>query len=85
MSHTVFIAVQGHDRLVEVDLPNNGSIEIIHATVKDTGVEIDEEFILFHDEDDESIEWHGHKRPDHIKHGAKLHRKADEGEQLTLI
>lgn len=73
MSHTVFIAVQGHDRLVEVDLPNNASIEIIHATVKEAGVEIDEEFILFHDEDDEPIEWHDHKRPDHIKHGAKLH------------
>lgn len=73
MSHTVFIAVQGHDRLVEVDLPDNASIEIIHAAVKEAGIEIDEEFILFHDEDDDPIEWHGHKRPPHIKHGAKLH------------
>lgn len=73
MTHIVFIAVQGHDRLVEVDLPENASIEIVHATVKATGIEIDQEFILFHDEDDEPIEWQGHKRPHRIKHGAKLH------------
>ncbi len=73
MSHTVFIAVQGHDHLVEVDLPENASIESVHATLKAAGVEIDEEFILFHDEDDELIEWRGNKRPPHIKHGAKLH------------
>lgn len=73
MPITVFIAVQNHDRLVEVDLPDNASVEIIHATVKEAGIEIEEDFILFHDEDDEPIEWHGHKRPDHIKHGAKLH------------
>lgn len=73
MSHTVFIAVQGHDHLVEVDLPENASIEIVHATVKAAGIEIDEEFILFHDDDDEPIEWSGHKRPQRIKHGAKLH------------
>lgn len=73
MSHTVFIAVQGHDRLIEVDLPANASIEFIHASVKEAGIEIDEGFILFHDEDDDPIEWHGHKRPPHVKQGAKLH------------
>jgi hypothetical protein len=73
MSHTVFITVQGHDRLVEVDLPDNASIEIVHASVKEAGIEIDEEFILFHDEDGDPIEWQGHKRPHQIKHGAKLH------------
>ncbi len=31
MPITVFISVQTHDRLVEVDLPNNTSTEIIHA------------------------------------------------------
>ncbi len=81
MSHTVFIAIQGHDRLVEVDLSDNASIEIVHASVKAAGIEIDEEFILFHDEDDDPIEWPDHKRPHHIKHGAKLHlakcRKVD--------
>jgi hypothetical protein len=41
MSHTVFIAVQGHDRLVEVDLPDNVSIEIVHATLKEAGIEIE--------------------------------------------
>ena len=65
MSHTVFVAVQGHDRLVEVNLPENGSIEFVHASVKGAGIEIDEEFILFHDEDDDPIEWHGDKRPHH--------------------
>lgn len=73
MSHTVFIAVQGYDRLVEVDLPDNASLAIIHASVNEAGIEIDEELILFHDEDDEPIEWHGSARPDSIKHGAKLH------------
>ena len=73
MSHTVFITVQGHDHLVEVDMPENASLEIVHATVKAAGIEIDEEFILFHDEDDEPIDWHGSKRPHHMKHGAKLH------------
>lgn len=73
MSHTVFIAVQGHDRLVEVDLPDNASIEIVHASVKEAGIEMGEDFILFHDEDDDPIEWHGNERPHHIKHGAKLH------------
>ncbi|MGX7896043.1 hypothetical protein [Tsuneonella sp. HG222] len=81
MPHIVFIAVQGHDNLVEVDLPDNASIEIVHAAVKEAGIEIDEEFILFHDEDDDPIEWHGHERPHNIKHGAKLHlsrcRKVD--------
>jgi hypothetical protein len=81
MSHIVFIAVQGHDRLVEVDLPENASIEFVHASVKEAGIEIDEEFILFHDEDDDPIEWQDHKRPHHIKRGAKLHltkcRKVD--------
>jgi hypothetical protein len=73
MSHTVFIAVQGHDRLFEVDLPDNASIEIVHATLKEAGIEIEEEFNLFHEEDEDPIEWHGHKRPEQIKHGAKLH------------
>jgi hypothetical protein len=73
MSHTVFIAVQGHDHLVEVDLPENASIEIVHATIKEAGIEIDEEYMLFHDEDDDPIEWHGRKRPHLIKQGAKLH------------
>lgn len=44
MPHIVFIAVQGNDRLVEADLPENASIEIVHATVKAAGIEIDEEF-----------------------------------------
>ena len=42
MSHIVFIAVQGHDRLVEVDLPENASIEFVHASAKEAGIEIDE-------------------------------------------
>jgi hypothetical protein len=45
MPHTVFVAVQSHDRMVEVDPPENASIEIVHATVKAAGIEIDEEFI----------------------------------------
>ncbi|MBE1529536.1 hypothetical protein GGC65_003992 [Sphingopyxis sp. OAS728] len=73
MSHTVFIAVQGNDRLVEVDLPGNASIEFVRASIKEAGIEIDGEFILFLDEDDDPIEWLGDKRPHHIKHGAKLH------------
>jgi hypothetical protein len=73
MPHTVFIAVEGHDRLIEVDLPNNASIEIIQTFVKEAGIEIDKEFILFHDEDDEPVEWPGNQRPGHIKQGAKLH------------
>lgn len=73
MSITVFIAVQHHDRLVEVDLPDDASIEIVRTSIKEAGIEIEEEFILFHDEDDEPIDWKGPKRPDHIKHGAKLH------------
>jgi hypothetical protein len=73
MSITVFVATQYHDRMVEVELPDNASIEIIHASVKEAGIEIEEDVILFHDEDDEPIHWNGPKRPDHIKHGAKLH------------
>lgn len=73
MSITVFIAIQHHDRLVEVDLPDDAPIEIVHASIKEAGIEIEEDLILFHDEDDEPIDWKGPKRPGHIKHGAKLH------------
>lgn len=73
MSITVFIAIQHHDRLVEVDLPENASIEIVQASIKEAGIAIEDDLILFHDEDDEPIDWKEPKRPVQIKHGAKLH------------
>ena len=57
-----FIADEGHDRLIEVDLRDNASIEIIHASVKEAGIEIDEELILFHDDED-PVECTGYSLP----------------------
>lgn len=73
MSITVFIAVQGHDRLVEVNLSDHASINDVRASIGEAGIEIDESLILFHDEDDEPIEWKDPKLPNKIKNGAKLH------------
>jgi hypothetical protein len=73
MSITVFIAIQGYDRLFEVELPDNASIGLVHAAVEQAGIGIEEDFILFHDEAEEPLDWKDQKRPEHIKHGAKLH------------
>lgn len=67
MPITVFISVQGHDRLLEVDLPDNASIDTLRASVKKAGIQFEEDLAVFLDEGDEPIEWKGTKRPDHIK------------------
>ena len=84
MSITVFIAVQGYDRLLEVELPDDASIEIVHAAVKKAGIEIEENFILFHDEDDEPLDWKDHKRPGHIRPAAKLHLSRCRKIEVTI-
>ncbi len=84
MSITVFIAVQGHDRLLEVELPDNASIEIVYAAINKAGIEIGKDFILFHDEEDEPLEWKDHKRPEHIKPGGKLHLSRCRKIEVTI-
>ncbi len=84
MPITVFLNIQGFDRLVEIELPDNASIEIVHTAVKRAGIEIDDDLILFHDEDEAPVVWNSHERPAHLKHGAKLHLSRCREIEVTI-
>ncbi len=73
MNISAFIFVQEHDRLVEVELVETASIETVRAALRDAGVDVTDEFVLFHDEDETPLEWFGEGRPPMLKPGAKLH------------
>jgi hypothetical protein len=69
----VFVHVQDKPGIIEAELAALASAEEILATLKEAGVDIDDEILIFIDEVEDPLK-HDHKGPiEHLKPGSRIH------------
>ena len=73
MTTIVFIQVHGQEGLIEAELPEGATQEHLRDVLAKEGVELDEQALIFIDEDDEPLERGRHEPLPKLKRGCRIH------------